>query len=205
MPQLFEVPGWSVPEPPKGNSNVDKGSKKRKRPSSGDTNNKLLSAEFNFDKLMEKLKETTKPSQTESDGQEASSRTAVGKKAKKNLDKSPGPRMEKGPQKRKEDKGKGKKVDAAAEVSLKREISLPMPLQATGKAARRKEKAKAKAIEKARQSPNPQQVEESPRPAKRAKIANAVDDRSEKRPVKGEKLTPLQKSMKQSLDGAKFR
>lgn len=169
MPQLFDVPGWSVPET-SNTAKSDKAAKKRKRPTS-DTSSKLLSAEFNLEKLMDKLKESTKPRQPEP-AQVTNSKA-----------------WEKPPKK---DKKKGKKSEQEKRPELARQISQPKPLQPKGKTPKDKGKP----------------AEESPsRPTKRVKIVHPVEDQSQeaKKAKEDEHLTPLQRSMKQSLDGAKFR
>lgn len=177
MPQLFDVPGWTVPNPPASSSKADKGNKKRKRPGSVDSGSMLLkSAEHNFDKIMDKLKETTKPRQEKD------------KKASEKVEKK----------KKNKNETKSKEPEQPSRPQPKPEISQPKPLQ-----------AKSKSKNASRES-----VDSSARPAKRVKTKHAAEDPSQNAKKKvaavaqvatDEHLTPMQKSMKQSLDGAKFR
>lgn len=168
MPQLFDVPGWSVPEPTTSGLKSEKSTKKRKRPTS-DTSSRLFSAELNLERLMDKLKESTKSSQ---DNKADSNRKLASGKGKK-------------------DKHKGKQQHKP-EASLSREISLPKPLQPTGKLSKGKDKLVH---------------ENHPRPEKRQKIRHSEDVPRPKSAASDPEanLTALQKSMKASLDGAKFR
>jgi ribosomal RNA-processing protein 8 len=176
MPQLFDVPGWSVAEPTASGSKSEKSSKKRKRPTS-DTSSKLLSAELNLEKLMDKLRESTKPDQGQK--AESSSKFSLGKSKKG--------------KKQSQDKSKSQ-----PEVPLAREISLPKPLQPTGRLSKEKRRS----------------FQDS-RPEKRQKVRHSVDapqalppPRTQSKsasPDSEANLTVMQKSMRASLEGAKFR
>ncbi|RXW24624.1 hypothetical protein EST38_g1223 [Candolleomyces aberdarensis] len=178
MPQLFDVPGWSVAEPTASGSKSEKSSKKRKRPTS-DTSSKLLSAELNLEKLMDRLRDSTKPEQGPK--AESSSKFSLGK-SKKN-------------KKQSQDKSKPQ-----AEGSLARQISLPKPLQPIDKLSKEKRRSFQ---------------ETHLRPEKRQKVRHSVDapralppPRNQAKSTSPESeadLTVMQKSMKASLEGAKFR
>lgn len=182
MPQLFDVPGWSVPEP-SGNPSSKKSSKKRKRPSS-DTSSKLLSAEFNLEKLMEKLKETTMP-KGEMNGE--SSKKIAGKRSKKN-------------------KKHGKKLQSeelpTTKPTLERKISTPKPLQPRGKAPKDIAKASQESARPAKRVKT-DHVAENPSPKKAEKKAEKKVEK--KVSVEESGLTDMQRRMKEKLDGAKFR
>ncbi|KAJ2914274.1 hypothetical protein MD484_g6160, partial [Candolleomyces efflorescens] len=177
MPQLFDVPGWSVAEPTASGSKSEKSSKKRKRPTS-DTSSKLLSAELNLEKLMDKLRESTKPDQAHK--AESSGKFSLGKSKKA--------------KKQSQDKSKPQQPEAP----LTREISLPKPLQPAGKQLKEKRRS----------------FQDS-RPEKRQKVRHSVDapqallpPRTQSKsasPDSEANLTAMQKSMRASLEGAKFR
>ncbi|KAG5648681.1 hypothetical protein DXG03_000027 [Asterophora parasitica] len=174
---LFDVPGWSVTAPPVTEASTSV-SKKRKRPA-GDSQ-RLHSAELNLEKLVNKLKGNFSSESLGSFGKHAD------KKAKQ---------AEFSAVARKADKKKEKKAKArqdAVEVK-KKTISRPMPLQAAGKDSGA--------------SPT--------RPAKKAKTKHTAEASSSQASLISAKksldgsptggLTALQKGMKQSLDGARFR
>lgn len=185
MPQLFDVPGWSVPEPANNPLPTSgKASKKRKRPTS-DTGSKLLSAEFNLEKLMEKLKESTKPSKNES----------AREWSKKGKDKQSKKKEKKQGRKQKEEHPK-------AQVSDERKISQPKPLQPRGKASLDKARASQESSRPAKRA-RTEHVVEDPLPKK---VGRKTEKNAEKATAEEETgLTALQKRMKEKLDGAKFR
>lgn len=139
---LFDVPGWSLPSAP----SLHEASKKRKRPTS--TSSQLLSTEINIEKIVERLKKTTRPATSKSSAKDRISRSG----------------------------NKSKSVD-------KKIISRPKPLAISG--------------------------EKGERPAKKQKIKrDAGDVPKPGSTLSGEhetNLTPLQKDMKRSLGGARFR
>ncbi|TFK29353.1 ribosomal RNA-processing protein 8 [Coprinopsis marcescibilis] len=168
MPQLFEVPGWRVPSPPKNTSHAGKTPKKRKRPTSDGS--KLLGAEFSLEKLMDKLKEKTEDKSGDTRAKETTSK--LKKKNKNNQDKS-------------------KNLQATVKS---KEISRPMPLQ------RKEKQEKRHSLEASSQRPTKRQ--KTQHAAKEETFFRASSPAPE--PME-EDLTPLQITMKQSLDGAKFR
>ena len=139
---LFDVPGWSLPSAP----SLHGTSKKRKRPTS--TSSQLLSTEINLEKIVERLKNTTRPATSKSSAKDGISRSGNNCKSV------------------------NKKI-----------ISRPKPLAIPG--------------------------EKGERPAKKQKIKrDAGDVPKPGSMLSGEQetnLTPLQKDMKRSLGGARFR
>jgi len=139
---LFDVPGWSLPSAP----SLHETSKKRKRPTS--TSSQLLSTEINLEKIVQRLKNTTRPTPSKSS-------------AKDRMSKS-----------RNNSKSVNKKI-----------ISRPKPLAIP--------------------------AEKGERPAKKQKIKrDAGDVPKPGSMLSGDhdnNLTPLQKDLKRSLGGARFR
>ncbi|KAJ3549532.1 hypothetical protein NMY22_g851 [Coprinellus aureogranulatus] len=179
MPQLFDVPGWSVPESSTASTTkLPKSSKKRKRPAS-DTSSKLFSAEFNVEKIMEKLKETTRPKND-----------FAGK-----------PSRDEGKKERKKKRKQGTKQHeepTSEKPPLQRKISTPKPLQPRGKVPKDNGRAGQELLRPAKRH-KADHASEDPSQKKVGKKTDraAVEEESG--------LTVLQKRMKEKLDGAKFR
>ncbi|KAH6915302.1 ribosomal RNA-processing protein 8 [Coprinopsis sp. MPI-PUGE-AT-0042] len=175
MPQLFDVPGWKVSEDPVAESSQGSASKKRKRPASNGSS--LLAGGFSLEKLMDTIKEKT-----------ADLPAAKGEKPKKkkSKEKDKGKEKEKSKQ---EDKSKPAAV-------VERKISRPMPLQrGSEKRSVKNSPAKPEVLRPPkRQKTQHEDEEEAP-----SQHTPAADTATE------ENYTTLQKSMKDKLDGARFR
>ncbi|KAF7983945.1 hypothetical protein HWV62_18356 [Athelia sp. TMB] len=218
---LFDVPGWSVPAAaPTSSSN------KRKRPSSSTNSNsdlgaglgRIKSAEMNLDKLMHKLR----------GDKEEGAGPRTGKKRKRSgtnaslADLVEGPSLAKRKEEQTLPKEKGREKDKAAKKPKRgapelAAISGPKKLQSKkereARARERKEQeAAAAAVSNASlATSNHTLVQSTPSPPKSSfnfsfKSPGAATDEGDKK-GKGKEsgLTALQKGMKASLDGARFR
>ncbi|EIW61792.1 25S rRNA (adenine645-N1)-methyltransferase [Trametes versicolor FP-101664 SS1] len=214
---LFEVPGWSV-----GAAPVAPQSKKRKRPSKKekevdevDEAQMIKAAQKNIEKLMQSLGTTSDALDVEDDPK-PSKKKRTGKE-RKETEAAAEPERGRGPErdgkKIREQKAeskskqvtKGSKADASAGVPEEKAA----PTQKKQK-AKQKDKQKAKHADPTAVNPaagssaevpnhpvSPKSRDsEQPKPKKSSKSSNAE---------KPQGLTPLQATMKKSLDGARFR
>lgn len=186
---LFDVPGWDVAANPV--TETPQSSKKRKRRSvdSNDTNSskRMGSVDINFDKIMSKFK-------------------GAGHSENTNVERGPSSSKKETPRKRKAGKEKEKEKGKAKELRGKM-ISHPMRLQPTSAIQARKslsesthtlppkKKAKLSPLVETLGSSSPVMVEdEHPEPVTPSRPSESSST-----------LTAMQKSMKQRLDGARFR
>lgn len=186
---LFDVPGWSVPKAgPEPEPTSRSASKKRKRASLDSSDSRIKSAEANVDKLVQKLRGPLPPTIPE---ESSHSPTKSGNVFKTALTKH---------SERKNDKR------AKALEEKKKLISHPRPLQSSAPSAR---PPRAKHQRQLSDS----SVKSSP-PKKKLKTDHSPSQKTVKfapEPVKAREsdadtgLTELQKGMKQSLSGARFR
>ena len=172
---LFEVPGWNVP----GGPSSDSGSRKRKRPSSVPKKSpeKLQHAEMNIDKLMKTLDNNNKASPTESSSKR-------GQKAKK----------VNGRQATKSETRKSSFADNEDRESIEFKSKSKKRSKREGYSTE-KNLRKAGNVKEASQTPGKTQ----------ATLATDTPGATGEGNDTGANLTTLQRKMKQSLDGARFR
>ncbi|TDL29614.1 hypothetical protein BD410DRAFT_780076 [Rickenella mellea] len=176
---LFDVPGWSVPSEPTPNS------RKRKRPSHSNSE-KVQSASVNVEKLMKKLKSGESVNGPGRRGESASGsgskkgRALVSKSLHSKTSKDDANPLPKMGRKQKVTSRRGKPVDHRPTLEDKIGDSSTAQTENNSKASSRGQKAK-----KERQS-------------------HSLTSDSQPKVVDSQ-LTALQTSMKNSLDGARFR
>jgi len=181
---LFDVPGWSIPTPAPVREDSHSISKKRKRPANN--SDKIKAVEVSLEKIMATLNDTL-PDSRRMDG---TGSTSTGSKH---------------PQGQLKSKKRKQKHDAA-----------PIEAEEHGKHVPPVKKAK---LEPKSAIPSNKSKQHAPNDApagktkKKTKTSNSVDapvakvkiSASNAKPSTGASLTSLQQSMKEKLDGARFR
>jgi ribosomal RNA-processing protein 8 len=188
---FFKIPGWDTG--PIAESSLSPSSKKRKRASLDSSDSRLKSAEANLDKLVQKFRGSTssessppKPSQT-SPKSNAVLKNALSKHAERK---------------------KEKKAQALEEK--KKTISHPKALKPTNPAAKiQSQRPKSRQRQSSEISTVTTASVNPPPPKKKLKTEHETSQKSVKFasdiPDTSRGLTELQKGMKQSLSGARFR
>ncbi|KAJ7283778.1 putative uracil phosphoribosyltransferase [Mycena rebaudengoi] len=174
---LFDVPGWSVTSSPVAQPFAVTGSKKRKRPAEDRDSPEPI----DLQKLVKKHRIDGEQDDASSVSRGASRVKALGKSlVKKTMDRK-----------------RQKKADALEEK--KKSISLPKALTATDKGQQTSASASSSSL--VRPAKKPKRTHEEVEPP----LPSIPEDSAPPPPVSTAGLTALQKGMKRSLDGARFR
>lgn len=175
---LFEVPGWTVPSTAPSQS-----SQKRKRPGGNDARDKIQSAEMNLDKLMNKLR---------GDKPEDDSPRAPKKLKRTESDSGVAPDTS-------SSSGKGKGV---SDWGLRKKGKKTSTSMISGPKRMRPKKELSNSTDA---SSSMQTLTRVKSPATSIDIGSTASKSPSPKKAVGVGLTSMQKDMKQSLDGARFR
>ncbi|KAF9569359.1 uracil phosphoribosyltransferase [Agrocybe pediades] len=190
---LFDVPGWSIPTPAPVREESHSVSKKRKRPANDA--NKMKAVEVNLEKIMATLNETLPDPRKEearssaSNSKQPTQGQPKSKKRKQRHDTAPIEAEE-----------HGKKSSPSPAQKTKLEVNPGNSTNNKSKEYRQPNDAPARKKEKRKEKAKSNASTAADAPVAKAKPATVKS-----KTAAGASLTSLQQSMKEKLDGARFR